>query len=193
MGSEHIKRGSSRPGGRTEVVRAAVAEAVLELLKQGNANFSMAEVAELAGIHRSTLYRRWQTQADLIQEAMTLHAAKVIIPDTGNWKKDLRALINTLTKFVEDPIEMAIVRAIIDPKNENLATQITEHWAPLMVQQASPIHKAIARGEIRKNIDPQMLFSLILSPLLLQSLVMGSGISNTYKKQLEAHILQLCV
>ena len=191
--SENSKRGTSRPGGRTEAVRAAVAEAVLELLKRGNASFSMAEVAELAGIHRSTLYRRWQTQADLVQEAMTLHAAKIIIPDNGNWKKDLRELINTLAKFVEDPIEMAIVRTIIDPKNTNLAAQITEYWAPLMVQQASPIHKAIQRGEINNKIDPQMLFSLILSPLLLQSLVMGSSISESYKKQLEQHILQLCI
>ena len=52
------KRKQSRPGGRTEKNRQAVAAAVLQLIKEGRLDFESQEVAALAGVHRTTLFRR---------------------------------------------------------------------------------------------------------------------------------------
>lgn len=188
---DNKKHGQIRPGGRTEAVRQAVAEAVLALLQAGNSDFSMAEVATRAGIHRSTLYRRWPTQGDLIREAMGLHAARIKIPNTGSWEQDLRLLIQSLAEFAADPVEQAIMRAMIQPENRLLAEQIIAEWTPVLTMQSSPIQRALQRGDIDPDIDPVMIVSLLLSPLLLHCLVMGEAVPDSFQAQLAAVVLKL--
>lgn len=180
-----------RPGGRTEAVRQAVAQAVLDLLYEGNSRFSMAEVAERAGIHRSTLYRRWENQGALMREAMSLHAARIKIPNTGSWPRDLRLLIQSLADFARDPVEQAILRAMIQPENRDLAEQIITEWTPVLMMQSSPIQRARARGEIDPDVEPLMIVSLILSPLLLHCLVKGEPVSEAFQAQLAETLLRL--
>lgn len=191
MNDDRKKHGQERPGGRTETVRLAVAQTVLNLLKEGRTHFSMAEVADQAGIHRSTLYRRWQTQEELIHEAMTLHAAKIKIPDTGSWEKDIKELVKSFAEFVADPVEMAIVRAMVNPDNPNLAKQVIDYWTPLMEQHALPIKRAQQRGEISNDLESRMVLSFILSPLLIHGLILGKPASASYLKQMTELVIGL--
>lgn len=183
--------GQERPGGRTEAVRLAVAQCVLDLLKDGCTHFSMGEVAERAGIHRSTLYRRWQTQDELIREALTLHASKIRIPDTGDWPTDLALLVQNLAEFVVDPIELAIVRSMLNAGGGELSRQIATYWIPMMEKQTAPIRRAQMRGDISATLDPQMMLSLIMSPLLMRALVNVEPISTNYCAQLTEMVLRL--
>ena len=57
-----------RTGGRSAAVRAAVRTAVLDLLREGRTDFSVADVARLAEIHRSTVYRWWPTRVALVEQ-----------------------------------------------------------------------------------------------------------------------------
>ena len=61
-----MKRGSIRPGGRTERVRQSVANAVLQLIKDGKTDFTITDVAEYSGIARSTIYARWPGREQLL-------------------------------------------------------------------------------------------------------------------------------
>ena len=189
---EERKHGEVRPGGRTEKVRQMVAKVVLGFLEEGKTQFTLSEVATEAGIHRSTLYRRWKNQEELIQEALSLHASKIDIPNSGNWKEDIHLLVKSLAVFAADPVEQAIYRAMINPDNPGLTAKMIEYWQPLMEEQASPIRRAQERGEVCKELDPQNVLTLIISPLLMHSLVIGGIASAQYRDDLTNMIIRLC-
>lgn len=84
-------------------MRRAVGEAVLALMREGQSGFSVAEVDERAGVHRTTVYRWWPTPADLVREALTLHATRLVVPDTGCWHGDVLALAVDFADFSRTP------------------------------------------------------------------------------------------
>jgi hypothetical protein len=54
------KEPARRPGGRSARVRAAVHQAVTDLVtERGYGNFTMGDIADQAGVADSSLYRRW--------------------------------------------------------------------------------------------------------------------------------------
>ena len=78
---------------RGQVVLDAILDATLELLAERGYGFTIDDVAEAAGIHKSTIYRRWSTKAALVGSAVErLAAIEVPIPDTGAPLEDLATL-----------------------------------------------------------------------------------------------------
>src|SRR3712207_1543584 len=86
--------GERRPGGRSARVRAAVLSATIDaLVDVGYDGLSVEDVARRAGVHKTTVYRRWPTRAALVAEATRERSQQVIpVPDTGTLAGDLRQL-----------------------------------------------------------------------------------------------------
>ena len=61
--------------------------------------FEILSVAELSGVGRSTISRRWPDRASLIGEALTEHNSSFEISLTGEWKTDLRSIAAELQAF----------------------------------------------------------------------------------------------
>ena len=82
----------SRPGGRSARVRAGVLAAARELVaEQGYEPVSIEQIAARAGVHKTTVYRRWPTKARLVMDAVEdMSAERVPVPDTGALASDLR-------------------------------------------------------------------------------------------------------
>jgi AcrR family transcriptional regulator len=135
-----------RPGGRTERVRREVAEAVLDLFRAGRSDFSVAEVADRAGVHRSTVYRRWPTPADLVREALTLHTQDLHVPDTGSWEGDVAALARRLAKFFANPVEVSMNAALASGTSPEIDAVMIDHWKPLFSEMAAIVARASERG-----------------------------------------------
>lgn len=158
-----------RAGGRSEVVRQTVATTVLEMLRQGNSSFSVAEVAKRAGMHRSTVYRWWPTRLDLVKEALTLHTARLVVPNTGSWAADVRAVTRELADFFSDPVEAAMNAVLASDTDSEVASTQREHWAPIMRDLSSVVDRAKARGEVRDDVHPGFVLEIIVGPLLLHT------------------------
>src|SRR5688572_33420223 len=84
-----------RPGGRSARVRSAVLEATLELLaERGYDGAEVPEVARRAGVHPTTVYRRWGTKSRLVGEALLERSRPLTpTPDTGSLRPDLGRLL----------------------------------------------------------------------------------------------------
>ena len=78
--------GEIRPGGRTARTRAAVLAAVIEeLTDHGWDQLSVESVAQRAGVHKTTVYRRWRDKNTLVAEALKAAAeSRIQMPDTGD-------------------------------------------------------------------------------------------------------------
>ena len=161
-----------RPGGRSERIRKAVSNAVREYFREGEINFSVRDVAERAGVHRTTVYRRWPTRADLVAEALRDHTAQLKVPDTGAWHTDLEQLMTELASFFADPVEvgMNLSLAVGNDTQSNAVTR--RHWGPVIDSIRQPILRAIERGEIDPSIDPDAVLELMMSPLVIQTVLL---------------------
>jgi AcrR family transcriptional regulator len=72
-----------RPGGRSAQVRRTVLDAALaELSAVGYAAFTIDGVARRSGVHKTTIYRRWNGPGQLVADAIISYAdAAAPIPD----------------------------------------------------------------------------------------------------------------
>ena len=69
------RTGNVRPGGRTARTRAAVLAAVVgELAEHGWDQVSVESVAQRAGVHKTTVYRRWGDKNTLVTDVLTAAA-----------------------------------------------------------------------------------------------------------------------
>jgi AcrR family transcriptional regulator len=158
-----------RPGGRSERIRRSVADAVRAFFREGEVNFSVRDVAERAGVHRTTVYRRWPTRADLVAEVLQDHTATLKVPDTGSWRTDLELLVHQLADFFADPVEVGMNISLAlgsDPQSDAVTRK---HWGPVIEQLRAPVLRAIERNEIDPSVDTDALLELMMSPLVLQT------------------------
>ena len=67
------------------------------LMEVGYDAMSYDDVARRAGVHRTTVYRRWPTKPELVADAVGLHTDQhVPIPDTGSFATDLMVLVKSV-------------------------------------------------------------------------------------------------
>ena len=99
-----------RPGGRSARVRAAVLQATLELLAEtGYDGAELPEVARRAGVHPTTIYRRWGTKSRLVGEAILERSRPLSpTPDTGSLRTDLERLLLEGAGLVRTPAVRAL-------------------------------------------------------------------------------------
>lgn len=156
---------------------------MLDLLRDGQ-EIGVAEVAERAGIHRSTVYRRWPTRADLLAEALTLHTSRLRIPNTGSWDQDARTMARELARFFADPVEHAMNAAMAAAHDRELTDAIRRHWQPLVEAMEAIVARAIERGELADDADPRVFVDLLTGPLLSHTLLMREQPGDDYIERL---------
>ncbi len=155
-----------RTGGRSARVRRDVIASAIEILEQrGPFAFSVISVAERAGVHPTTIYRRWKDAENLALDA-ALHAAdlQIPLPDTGNLHGDLLALFTHLGAYIQSPLGRAfLVLAIAAGPSGNAARDT--FWEIRLRRAAELLERAERRGEIAASADHASAIEDILAPL----------------------------
>jgi AcrR family transcriptional regulator len=169
-------------------VRSAVLGAALEeLAAVGYAAFSVDRVAERAGVHKTTVYRRWHDRQNLLLEAMLEQGREQVpIPDTGSLRSDLLAYGTAIAAGVQAPEIEAAVRAVAsigDP-----ASAITQasrsFWDTRLTLASQIVDRAIARREIPAGVDPRVVIEAILAPIYFRLLLSGDGLDRRFLERL---------
>ncbi len=172
--------GEQRPGGRAERVRTAVLEATSELLTEvGYDRLTIDEVAERAGVHKTTVYRRWPTKPELIAEAVRVHSDEnVPIPDTGTVLGDLQALASEVVANIGSDGGTRRSRSIAAAAatSDELAAGLHEFWVHRLTAAAPIIERAIARGELPPDSDANLIIETLVGPIWLRVLLTGEPI-----------------
>ena len=164
------RRGRGRPPGISERVRRDVYEAVRELLVQsGYAALRLDDVAELAGVHKSTLYRQWATKAQLVRDVLNASlVAHYPRPDEGSWAADIDALCGELVRLFRSPTTIAFIRTRAVADDPELIQGLHELADRDMRFVREPFERAIARGEIGPGLSVETLVEMLISPFLVR-------------------------
>ncbi len=160
--------GTQRPGGRTERTRVRVHEAALRLLATRGIGFGMEELARESGVHKTTLYRRWPTVADLLgQVADGVISRHVPIPDTGTLAGDLRAFADGIAAVIRHPTHGPAFVALFSAPSDvvEVAEVIERFWVDRLPLLEPVTDRAVARGEIPAATETALLFESLGAPL----------------------------
>lgn len=149
------------------MVREVLA-ATLELFaEQGYAGLSVEAVAARANVNKTTVYRRWPTKAELVAAALySLRDEDPPPPDTGSLEQDLLRVVEHLATSLVTPRKRAIMSAFVlgntDPDLRALLRRMREQRPAI---PAVIFERALARGELPKGSNVQLIASALLGPL----------------------------
>jgi AcrR family transcriptional regulator len=180
--------GRHRPGGRSARVRAAAIDATLaELAACGYSALSLEGVARRAGVHKTTLYRRWGSREELVLEAMLERAGEHIsVPDTGSLRDDLFELARTAAANAASPEVAAMARAVAaeSPYDSRLAAANRRFWAARLALDGAIVERAIARGDVAAGTDGRSVIEAVLGPIHLRLLLTGEPVDRAFLERI---------
>ncbi len=170
-----------RPGGRSARVRAAVMAATLDLLAEaGPSGFSIADVARRAGVHETSIYRRWGTRERLTLDAMAQLSSRLLpVPDAGSIRDDLIALGHSLLGYAETPLGCALMRTMASSTDDDAMAEVRARFWQLRYDEcAAVVHRAVERGEIPRDVDPRLLLEVFTAPLHFRLLLTREAVDE---------------
>lgn len=181
-----------RPGGRTERNRSAVASAVLRLIGGGRLDFELQEVAELSGVHRTTIFRRWPDRTALIAEAMLEHTVGIHVNVTRDWRADLRRVAFQMRGYFSDPVELAINRVLAVTDNDDVLRQMEEYYNPVWIEFAKPIVAAQERGEVSVDAKSAVIIQMMVSTMIVLTMFTRTPVSDDMVNAIADQAIRAC-
>jgi AcrR family transcriptional regulator len=144
-----------------------------ELAKAGYSGLSVNEVAQAAGVHATSVYRRWPSKPDLVVAAC-LHSAEVVIDDkdTGTLRGDLEHLLGQVNRFLRSTPGVAIVSmAVAAADDVSQSAVVRRYWRERFVSLEGIVGRARARGEWPDSLDPMTIIECLIGPLYVRRFI----------------------
>ncbi|MEU7909735.1 TetR/AcrR family transcriptional regulator [Microbispora bryophytorum] len=175
--------GAVRPGGRTARVREAVLEAAADTLaEKGFEGLDLGEIARIAGVGKTTLYRRWGTPGALAADLLHDMAERSLPRSrNGDIDQDLRDNARLVLKTLTDPRQGRLFKALIAASlcNDQAAQALRRFYAVRIGEWAGCVTDAIERGELPPATDPRRVIAAVSAPLYYALLNIGEPLDET--------------
>ncbi len=149
--------------------RARALEATLELAGESGLHACTFDaVSERSGIARSTLYRHWSNQSELVMEALVSQDVKEhVAHDTGSLRDDMLIHMLGLGREIEGSTWGAMVPQLVaaastDPDMSDMLRKTSDYYLRIV---AEIIERAQERGEVAIDIDSTHVALLFSAPI----------------------------
>ncbi len=147
------------------------------LAESGYDRLTMDAVATEAKASKATLYRRWTSKSQLVVDAVCSHKEHPPTPDTGTLRGDLLAA-HCGMGGLGDPRATAVQAAVVTAMardEEFAATYRREFLGPKQAASRVIFDRAVARGEIRDDLDLDLLAPALPGIVLHRVFLLGDA------------------
>jgi AcrR family transcriptional regulator len=177
---------STRPGGRSARVRAAVHRAVEELLAEGPAEaLTIPVIAARAGVHATTVYRRWGSLGELLAAVATSRfSGDIVVPDSGTLRGDLERWMGDVATDLADPDVLALMRATVGAAGAEGGCACV---ADRHEQLAAMLERERSRGGTAPEVDQAA--DALLGPLYYRAIFTGTPARPGWARELVGALL----
>ncbi|MDX2851574.1 TetR/AcrR family transcriptional regulator [Actinacidiphila glaucinigra] len=170
--SPRVARG--RP--RSAAADTAIIEAVLSLLEEGAtmAELSMERIARAAGVGKATVYRRWAGKNALMLDVMKSVDEQTPRLAGRSVRDDLVTCVEFIRRRALVKRSSALLRNVIAQAQNEPELWAAYHDTVIAARRAQVgevLRRGVRSGELRADIDPELLGDLFLGPMLSRSML----------------------
>jgi AcrR family transcriptional regulator len=152
--------------------------AALEVLADvGYDRLTMDAVATRAKASKATLYRRWTSKASLVIDALLLNKDVPMAPDTGTLRGDLLEAFCGTGGLVDPQVVTTLFSVLTAvTRDAEFAEEFrTRVIGPKMQVGRSIYERALARGEVREDLDISLFGPALAGILLHRAYLLGEA------------------
>ncbi len=166
---------------RSLEAEASILKAALDLLGRKTLREVTADaIARRAGVSKATIYKWWPNKnlvaLDAYLGGMT---ERVMMPDTGSAEMDFTVQLKSVTAFYKSPLGRLFCQFIAEGQSDPGFLALFRERFLYARRDAARVmwRRGVDRGEIRKEIDSEIVLDLIYGPMVFR-LLAGHGSLN---------------
>ena len=155
--------------------------------ERGLPGVTMEEVANRAGVAKTTVYRRWPTKSAILIDALKERLApRVMFPQDGTVREDVVAQIEAVIELFGSRTGRAYLALIAESVHDpEIGTALRDQY--IAGQRDAAIRRlrtGIEHGELPSRIDPEILVDSLYGALYYRVLVARAPLDRAYATRL---------
>ncbi|CAN7730499.1 TetR/AcrR family transcriptional regulator [Variovorax sp. LjRoot175] len=183
--------GRGRP--RNQQTHDAILDAAREVLRlHGYAGFSIEQVAALAAVSKTSIYRRWPSKgAILIELYMEGLPDEAISESAKSLKAELRRYLLATVERLQDLEWRTILSSLVAESQYDESTAAMLRDKVVMPRRESGLRllrHAQERGEIEADIDLEVILDMLFGPIWYRLLFVHARIDADFAERLLAQV-----
>jgi len=133
---------------------------------------TMKGIAERAGVGKQTVYRWWNSKAEILLEAVRLDAAHELAIETApTTAEDLDRLLAAIELFLTTSPAGAAYRALVgEAQHDRTVAQLIRSSDVLLAAAVPVVQRSIARGDLPADTDLAEAAAQLIGPLFYRLL-----------------------
>jgi AcrR family transcriptional regulator len=141
------------------------------LAERGFGGLTVESICSRAGVPRSTFYRRWASAEETLLDAFNERTRADSLPDTGDVVEDLAAYAMGFIDVLREPVFAACYYYIFAETRLNVEfrAQVRAGFVDRRGRNRSLIERAVARGELKPNLRPDLILDAIMGLAMIWS------------------------
>jgi AcrR family transcriptional regulator len=171
---------------RSLEAEASILKAALDLLERKPLREVTADaIARRAGVSKATIYKWWPNKSLVALDAyLGGMTERVAMPNTGSAEIDFMVQLKSVTTFYKSPLGRLFCQFIAEGQsNPGFLALFRDRFLYARRDAARVMwRRGVDRGEIRKEIDGEIVLDLIYGPMVFR-LLAGHGSLNDHESE----------
>jgi len=139
------------------------------MVEGGLAATTMDAIRDRSGVSKTTIYKHWPNRLCVAVDAFTEQlASDASLTDTGTARGDFTEQVRRVSAFCASPVGRVFSQLLANVMQDPVAGEWLRER--LLDSRRLGIHqlwsRAVARGEVRKDVDPDIAMDLLFAPVM---------------------------
>lgn len=166
------RHGTARPGGRTELNRIAVLDAVIAELQAHGLDFTYSDLAQRSGVSRRTLHRRWPDRTELVHDALRSAYGDFAFTATGDLTADVHDFARRFRDFSTRPTTILVDGLAALAPDDELSRLSRRAFASHTVALRAVVADARRARSLDDGPEVDTLLLMLISPIVVSSTIL---------------------
>lgn len=186
-------RAQGRRAQEDERERKIMRAAIEELALSDFGGLTIEQVALRAGVNKTTVYRKWETKAELISAALrSVFARFPTPPSSGDLRTDLRSLAQNALDFVHSYEGQCLMRLrLLEHPEPELAQIARDFVEQQMREPAALMRAAVQRGELAPDVDSRLLLDMFFGVIHMRVVLRSEPFTERDLERVVDHVMRM--
>ncbi|WP_106767397.1 TetR/AcrR family transcriptional regulator [Paenibacillus faecalis] len=192
MMTNKVRESAGRP--RSAESKDAILNATVELLeKNGYSALTIEGVAAAAGVSKATIYRWWSNKTMLVMDAfLMLLTPQVKLNENASVRENFMNQLKGMAKVFNSTLGRSMLYVISGSESDSevVETFMSQYLIPRRTEAKRILENGIEHGELRPNIDYDIVLDMIYGPLYFHVLIHKKKLDDSYIETFIEYILK---